>query len=175
MKKIIEGTTVEVVQGDIVNQPDVEAVVNAANAQLTMGGGVAGAIHTAAGPELEKECQEKAPIEPGEAVITKAYQLPNNYVIHVLGPRYGKDKPEAKLLAKGYQNALRLVQENNIDSVVFPAISCGAFNYPIQEATSVALKTIVDRLDEVDVDLIRFVLYNEKDLEIYQRQLSRVF
>lgn len=175
MKKIIEGTTIEVVQGDIVNQPDVEAVVNAANAQLTMGGGVAGAIHTAAGPELEEECQEKAPIEPGQAVITKAYNLPNGYVIHVLGPRYGEDKPEAKLLAEGYQNALRLTRESNISSIAFPAISCGAFGYPVEEATSVALKTIVDELDEIDIDLIRFVLYDEKSLKVYQRQLSRVF
>lgn len=171
---MVEGTTLEAVQGDIVNQPDLEAVVNAANAQLTMGGGVAGAIHTAAGPELEEECQEKAPIEPGQAVITKGYDLPNDYVIHVLGPRYGKDKSEVKLLAKGYQNALDLTQENDIDSVGFPALSCGAFGYPIEEATSVALKAIVDKLPEVDVNLIRFILYNQQDLEVYQRQLSRV-
>ncbi|MEF8847075.1 MAG: macro domain-containing protein [Candidatus Paceibacterota bacterium] len=174
MKKLIYETELEVVQGDIVNQPDVEAVVNAANAQLTMGGGVAGAIHQAAGPELEKECQSKAPIEPGEAVITKAYQLPNDYVIHILGPRYGKDKPEAELLAKGYQNALNLTQGNNINSIAFPAVSCGAFGYPIEEATSVALKTTVDEISSIDIDLIRFVLYNQKDLEVYQRQLNRV-
>jgi len=105
---MIEKTTLEVVQGDIVNQADLEAIVNAANAQLTMGGGVAGAIHAAAGPELEEECQEKAPIEPGEAVITRAYQLPNNYVIHVLGPRYGKDKPEAKLLARALSKRFKV-------------------------------------------------------------------
>jgi len=174
MKKIISGTTLEAVQGDIVNQPEVEAVVNAANAQLTMGGGVAGAIHRAAGPELEKECQNKAPIEPGEAVVTKGYQLPNNYVIHVLGPRYGEDKPEAELLGKAYQNALDLAEQNNIKSVAFPAVSCGAFGYPLQEATSVALCVIADKAPQLDLDLIRFVLYTQEDLEEYQRQLSQL-
>jgi len=174
MKKIISGIELEAVQGDIVSQPDIGAVVNAANAQLTMGGGVAGAIHQAAGPELEKECQNKAPIEPGEAVMTKAYQLPNDYVIHVLGPRYGKDKPEAKLLAQAYQNALDLAEKEGIKSIAFPAVSCGAFGYPLEEATSVALCVIADKAPELNVDLIRFVLHTQKDLEEYQRQLSQL-
>lgn len=174
MKKIVSGVQLEAVQGDITSQPEVEAVVNAANAQLEMGGGVAGAIHAAAGPELEQECQDKAPIEPGQAVITRDYNLPNDYVIHVLGPRYGKDEPEAKLLAQGYQNALDLAEENRVESIAFPALSCGAFGYPIEQATPVALKAVTDKIPELSIDLIRFVLYNQQDLKVYQKELSRV-
>ncbi|MFP4067177.1 MAG: macro domain-containing protein, partial [Spirochaetaceae bacterium] len=125
-----DGVTVECVLGDIVRQPDVDAVVNAANAQLQIGGGVAGAVHRAAGPELAAECRPYAPIRPGEAVITGAGRLPNRHVIHVLGPVYGMDKPEDKLLADCYRNALRRAEENRLSSVAFPAISTGAFGYP---------------------------------------------
>ena len=89
----------ECVQGNIANQPDMDAVVNAANAELRIGGGVAGAIHRAAGPGLEKECRPLAPIRPGQAVITGAHKLPNRYVIHCLGPVYGRDEPAEGLLA----------------------------------------------------------------------------
>ncbi|MDZ7847015.1 MAG: macro domain-containing protein [Owenweeksia sp.] len=92
----------ELVEGNITQQPDMAAIVNAANAELLIGGGVAGAIHRAAGPGLEKECAPLAPIKPGEAVITGAHQLPNQYVIHCLGPVYGRDKPEDRLLANCY-------------------------------------------------------------------------
>ncbi|MFW5832232.1 MAG: macro domain-containing protein, partial [Prolixibacteraceae bacterium] len=108
IKKTNYGITVEMVQGDITQQKDIEAVVNAANAKLLRGGGVAGAIHRTAGPELEKESKKLAPIKPGEAVITGAYNLPNKKVIHCLGPVYGQDKPEDKLLANCYRNALKI-------------------------------------------------------------------
>ena len=99
MGKTISGVTIECVKGDIAKQPDMTAVVNAANAWLKPGGGVAGAIHRAAGPSLEEECRPLAPIKPGQAVITGGHSLPNKYVIHCLGPRWGIDKPEDKLLA----------------------------------------------------------------------------
>lgn len=100
MKLKVGNISLELIQGDIVSQNDLEAIVNAANAQLKIGGGVAGAIHRAAGPGLEKECEPLAPIQVGEAVITGGHDLPNEYVIHTLGPVYGVDKPEAELLEK---------------------------------------------------------------------------
>src|SRR5690606_5032157 len=123
----VDGVTVECVTGDIAGQADITAVVNAANAQLQPGGGVAGAIHRAAGPGLAEECRPLAPIRPGEAVLTSGHRLPNRDVIHCLGPVYGVDRPEAELLAACYKNALRLAEEHAIDSIAFPAVSTGAF------------------------------------------------
>ncbi len=167
------GIELELVQGDIANQPDMEAVVNAANAQLRIGGGVAGAIHRAAGPGLAEECRPLAPIEPGEAVITGGHKLPNDYVIHCLGPVYGRDKPEVKLLANCYRNALQLAEENKIKSVAFPALSTGAFGYPIREAAEVALRTVLEEMMKLEqVKLIRFVLYSQQDLKIHRQKLK---
>jgi len=175
MKKIISGITVECIKGNIASQKDIDAIVNAANAWLKMGGGVAGAIHRAAGPKLEEECRKYAPIRPGEAVITGAYKLPNKYVIHCLGPIYGKDKPEDKILANCYKNAIQLAEKNKIESIAFPAISTGAFGYPIEEATEVVLKTIMEIIPKLKyVKKIRFVLYSDTDLEIYEKKLSGI-
>jgi O-acetyl-ADP-ribose deacetylase (regulator of RNase III) len=146
MKRIFRNIEFEAIMGDIARQPDVEVVVNAANAQLQTGGGVAGAIHRAAGPELYDECRSLSPIKPGEAVITKAYNLPNNYVIHCLGPVYGKDSPEEKLLANCYKNALRLAEKHQIRSIAFPSLSTGAFGYPIEEAVNVTFNAILAEL-----------------------------
>jgi len=173
MKETISGITIECIKGDIVSQPDITAIVNAANAQLKMGGGVAGAIHRAAGPGLEEECRPLAPIKPGERVITGGHRLPNRYVIHCLGPIYGVNKPENELLASCYRNVLKLAEEHKIDSIAFPAISTGAFSYPIEEATEVAFKTIMEILPKLQyVKKIRFVLHNSRDLEIYEKTLS---
>ncbi len=173
MKKAFHNVTIETMQGDIANQPDIDAVVNAANAWLKPGGGVAGAIHRGAGPELERECRQYAPIEPGEAVITKGYNLPNNYVIHCLGPVYGQDKPEAELLAACYRNALKRAEEKKITSVAFPAISAGAFGYPVHDACRIALKTVAGMTSSLtSIRLIRFVLYSTSDLEVFERELK---
>ncbi|MFO8235035.1 MAG: macro domain-containing protein [Bacteroidales bacterium] len=173
MQVQIDGVTIEAVQGDIASQSDITAIVNAANAQLQIGGGVAGAIHRAAGPGLAEECRPMAPIRPGEAVISGGHNLPNEYVIHCLGPVYGSDKPEDKLLAGCYRNALRIADENEIDSVAFPAISTGAFGYPFNEATDIALKTVKDTIPELKkVKLIRFVLFGERDYKIYEQKLK---
>ncbi len=166
---------IEIVQGDITKQPDVEAIVNAANAYLKRGGGVAGAIHKAAGPELEKECEKYAPIKPGEAVITKGYKLPNKYVIHCLGPVYGKDKPEDKILSLCYQNALKICEEKDIGSIAFPAISTGFFGYPIEEATEIALKTCLQMIPKLKkVKKIRFVLFDKEAYNIYKKKLKEL-
>jgi len=175
MKKTISGITVECVKGDIASQGDITAVVNAANAQLMMGGGVAGAIHRAAGPGLEEECCPLAPIKPGDAVITGGHNLPNRHVIHCLGPIYGVDKPEDELLVKCYRNALQLAEEYRIDSIAFPAISAGAFGYPVKKAAEVAFKTIIEVIPKLKhLKRIRFVLHSERDFGIHKETLSRV-
>jgi O-acetyl-ADP-ribose deacetylase (regulator of RNase III) len=167
MKEVVNGVMIECVAGNIASQKDITAIVNAANAQLRSGGGVAGAIHRAAGPELEKECVALAPIKPGETVITGGYKLPNRHVIHCLGPVYGVDEPSAILLADCYKNSLRLAEQHKIDSIAFPAISTGAFGYPLEAAAEVALKTVLEILPKLRyVKRIRFVLYSKKDLDV---------
>lgn len=173
MKKKIDHIEIEVIQGDISNQKDILAIVNAANAELRTGGGVAGAIHKAAGPGLEEECKPLAPIKPGEAVITGAHDLPNEFVIHCLGPVYGKDKPEDKILADCYRNALEIADVKNINSVAFPSISTGAFGYPLEEATGIALKTVKEYIPHLkNTKKIRFVLFSEKDLKTFEEKLQ---
>ncbi len=175
MRRTTHGVTVECVRGDITSQEDVAAIVNAANAQLRSGGGVAGAIHRAAGPGLEREARQLAPISPGEAVITGGHNLLNRYVIHTLGPVYGQDRPEDELLAACYRNSLELAEENELDSIAFPAISTGVFGYPIEEAARVALGTVVQEAQRLEhVRLIRFVLFGEKDLEVHERALEGI-
>lgn len=175
MEKISSGIKIECIKGDIASQEDMTAIVNAANAELKTGGGVAGAIHRAAGPGLGEDCQSMAPIKPGEAVISGGHDLPNSFVIHCLGPVYGKDKPEDELLAKCYRNALQLSEDNKIDSIAFPSISTGAFGYPTEDAAKVAMQTISEMLPELDsVKEIRFVLYSDKDLEIHEKMMSQL-
>jgi len=173
MQVQINQVQLEAVQGDIASQSDMIAVVNAANARLEIGGGVAGAIHRAAGPGLAEECRPMAPIRPGQAVISGGHNLPNAYVIHCLGPVYGADKPADKLLADCYRNALKIAEEKGIDSVAFPAISTGAFGYPFDAATDVALKTVKGMLPDLQqVKVIRFVLFSEQDYRIYEKKLK---
>ncbi len=175
MKKLIGKVQLEAVKGDIAEQPDISAIVNAANAMLMPGGGVAGAIHRAAGPGLAEECKHMAPVKPGEAVITGAHKLPNRYVIHCLGPVYGMDKPENILLAECYRNSLLIADQNNIDSVAFPAISTGAFGYPFEAATDIAIASVLEIIPELrNVTHVRFVLFGEIDFEIYVDRLRNI-
>lgn len=164
--------TLELVEGDIAAQQDIDAVVNAANAQLRPGGGVAGAIHRAAGPGLARECAPLAPIAPGTCVMTSAHALPNRNVIHCLGPVYGRDEPAAELLASCYREALRLADEAGLRSIAFPAISTGVFGYPVAEAAGIALSTIAEIAPTLSsVRLVRMVLYSDSDLEAHRRAL----
>ena len=168
-----DGVHVELQVGDITQQADLDAVVNAANAQLTTGGGVAGAIHRAAGSGLEEECRPLAPIGPGEAVITSGHELPNQHVIHVLGPVYGLDEPSDELLSSCYQEALRLADEHELASVGFPAVSTGAFGYPLGEAAMVALEAVrTVAADLESVRMVRFVLVDQTALEVHERALG---
>lgn len=149
------------------------AIVNASNAQLRTGGGVAGAIHRGAGPGLAAECREFAPIRPGQAIITGAHRLPNRHVIHCLGPVYGVDEPSDELLASCFRNALKLAEENDVESIAFPAISTGVFGFPLQSAAKIALKTVLDVLpDLARVNHIRFVLFSDVDLQVFAETLS---
>lgn len=175
MKKEFSGLKVELMVGNIVNQPDIDAIVNAANAQLRIGGGVAGAIHRKGDPELEQLTRPLAPIKPGEAVITEAPNLPNRFVIHCLGPVYGRDEPAEKYLANCYKNALNLAEENSLTSIAFPAISTGAFGYPMEAAADIAFRTIKNQADSLDsVKLIRFVLFDENAYQVHKRLLENI-
>ncbi len=162
----------ECILGDITHQPDLDAVVNAANAELRTGGGVAGAIHRAAGPELEEACRPLAPIRPGEAVISPGFGLPNKKIIHCLGPVYNIDKPSDALLADCYRNALLLADSEKLASVGFPAISTGAFGYPLEEAAEVTADSIHSVLPDLSyIVLIRMVLFSAGDLDVFRKAL----
>ncbi|MDA8297588.1 MAG: macro domain-containing protein [Actinomycetota bacterium] len=169
-----DGITVSLVVGDIVDQRGFDAIVNAANAALMSGGGVAGAIHRAAGPGLAEECRPLAPIAPGAAVITGGHLLPNPYVIHCLGPVYGRDRPEDELLAACYRHALELAERHGLRSVAFPAISTGAFGYPLEAAASVALEAVLAMAGQLQsVRVVRFVLADTRALAAYRTALRR--
>lgn len=175
MKKQILDVIIELVKGNIVLQPDVQAIVNAANSQLLPGGGVAGAIHEAAGAGLAKECLPLAPIYPGNAVITGGHNLPNRFVVHCLGPVYGFDRPAKLLLANCYRNALLLADKNEVDSIAFPSVSTGAFLYPVKPAATIAIKTIVETIPQLKhIRLIRMVLFSQDDMEIHEGILQQI-
>lgn len=166
----------EIIKGNIVKQSDLDVVVNAANSELRIGGGVAGAIHRAAGPELEKVCRPLAPISPGEVVITEGYNLDNKYIIHTLGPVYGFDKPESDLLTACYKNSLKLADDNKLKSIGFPAISTGAFGYPMAEAAKISLEIIKTKAEELEsIKLIRFILFSKRDYDIYTEIAEKIF
>lgn len=174
-RRTLHGVVIECVTGDIVRQPDLDAVVNAANAQLRIGGGVAGAIHRAAGPGLEEECRAFAPISPGEAVITGAHHLPNRFVIHCLGPVYGRDEPSDELLASCYRNALRLAEQAELRGIAFPAISTGAFGFPVEAAARIALGTVAAEAPGLHaVRHVRFVLHDAADQAVHARVLDEI-
>jgi O-acetyl-ADP-ribose deacetylase len=146
MEKHINDSVIELTQGDIVTQ-QVDAIVNAANTSLLGGGGVDGAIHRAAGPELLAECETLGGAKTGEAKITRGYRLPARHVIHAVGPRYRDGaRGEAELLALAYQNSLELASEAGLQSVAFPAISTGIYRYPLEEAAAISLGTVIEYL-----------------------------
>ena len=172
VSRTLGGVTVECRVGDIARQDDLEAVVNAANAELRTGGGVAGALHRAAGPGLAGEARPLAPIRPGEAVVTSGHDLPNRWVIHCLGPVYGRDEPADARLRSCYEEALDRAEEKEVRSVAFPALSTGAFGYPMEEAARIALETVVARAPTLEhVRRVRFVLYDRAALDAHARAL----
>src|SRR5438552_3685739 len=163
---------VDSVRGDITNL-DVDAIVNAANTTLLGGGGVDGSIHRAAGPDLLAECRTLSGCKPGGANLTRGYRLAARFVIHTVGPVWtGGERGEAQTLANCYRNSLQLAVENGIKTIAFPAISCGAYGYPIREATQIAVEITRDCLATEDrIDKVIFVVANDEIFRAYRQLL----
>jgi O-acetyl-ADP-ribose deacetylase len=171
----IGSVAIELTTGDIAAQHDFDAVVNAANAELRIGGGVAGALHRAAGPGLEEETRPFAPLRPGEAVLTSGHRLPNPYVIHCLGPVYGRDEPADALLGACYRNALDIADGEGLRSVAFPAISTGAYGFPMDRAAEIALHAVARLAPGLrSVRCVRFVLHDRQALATHARVLDEL-
>jgi len=163
----------EILQGDI-TKLEIEAIVNAANKTLLGGGGVDGAIHRAAGPKLREECRTLGGCETGDAKLTKGYNLPAKFVIHTVGPVWrGGKSGEAEKLASCYRRCFEVAHEHGIRSLAFPAISTGAYGYPIEEAAEIAIRTTRDCLEKYpEIDRVVFVLFSARDYEVYRRLLD---
>jgi Predicted phosphatase homologous to the C-terminal domain of histone macroH2A1 len=161
------------VSGDI-TQETTDAIVNAANSSLAPGGGVCGAIHRAAGPELARACAELGGCPTGDARITPGFALKAGHVIHAVGPMWqGGAKGEPDDLASCYRRSLELADEYGLRSIAFPAISTGIYGYPLDQATEIAVRTVRDTVrTHPNVELVRFVCFSETDLHEYQRVLS---
>ena len=172
--KRVGESTLELVTGDITKQ-ETGAIVNAANKRLAPGGGVAGAIHQAAGPGLWEECRGLGGCETGEAKITSGHNLAAKHVIHTVGPVYQGSPDDPVLLGDCYRNSLELARDNGIKSISFPAISAGIFGYPMAEAAWVSLKVVRDfLLKNSSVKLVRFVLFKPADFMIYRQALEQI-
>ncbi len=166
------GTEIGLARGDI-TKLDVDAIVNAANTTLLGGGGVDGAIHRAAGPELVVECRTIGGCRPGEAKITCGYNLPARFIIHTVGPVWrGGGRGEAEVLASCYRNSLQLAVGNGIKTIAFPAISCGVYRYPVSEASQIAVETTWEFLANSDkIDKLIFVVATDEIFAAYRRLL----
>jgi O-acetyl-ADP-ribose deacetylase (regulator of RNase III) len=163
---------IEIMQGDI-TALKLDAIVNAANRTLLGGGGVDGAIHRAAGPELLNECRKIGGCPTGEARITKAYNLPAKYVIHTVGPVYRGKDDDQRLLSLCYTNSLELAVKNNITSIAFPAISCGAYGYPVKEACKIAMDTTCRFLEKhSSLKKVVFILFSADTYNVYKEYLE---
>ena len=165
---------IEIGQGDITKLV-VDAIVNAANSSLLGGGGVDGAIHRSAGPELVKECRTVGGCPTGEARITRGYNLAARHVIHTVGPVYGGKPRDKTLLTACYQNSLKLAAENHLHSIAFPAISCGIYGYPIQEACEIAVNTTCSFLNnDQSIERVIFMLFSAEDLTVYEKYMHSI-
>lgn len=165
---------VEVVEGDITGE-EVDAIVNAANSSLLGGGGVDGAIHRAGGPAILAECRKLGGCATGDAKITSAGRMPAKYVIHTVGPVYrdGQHR-EPELLASCYRRSLEVAADHGVRSIAFPAISCGAYGYPIREAARIAVDTVKDYLEaHVGIEHVRFVTFGRDTYEPFRQSLAR--
>jgi len=175
MKVRIKNSTLELVEGDITKQK-VDAIVNAANTSLLGGGGVDGAIHRAGGPAILEECKKIGGCPTGEAVITTGGNLPATHVIHTVGPVWhdGSHR-EPELLRNAYKNSLLQAEMNNLISIAFPSISTGAYRFPIDKASRIALSTTIEHLrGRTTVKVVRFVLFGTAAFEAYKNTLQQL-
>jgi len=167
----INKSILELVQGDI-TELDTDAIVNAANAQLVLGGGVAGAIRRKGGPEIQAECNKAGPISVGQAAITAAGNLKAKYVIHAVGPMMGEGDEDEKL-KNATLGSLCLADENNLESIAFCAISTGIFGYPIKRCAKIMLKTTIDYLNgETNLEKVVFCLYDKAAYDVFENHLE---
>ena len=168
---------IKTIKGDITKPLGVRAIVNAANSSLLGGGGVDGAIHRAAGPELLFECRLLGGCKTGQAKITKAYNLPCDYVIHTVGPVWnGGGKNEEELLASCYYNSMKLAMDNGIRTIAFPSISTGIYGYPVEMAAKTAVSTVVKFLEENGdkFDLVEWVLFDDNTMRVYENEVAEI-
>ena len=167
-------TEIEILKGDI-TKLKVDAIVNAANRSLLGGGGVDGAIHRAAGCELLEECRTLNGCKTGQSKITKGYKLPSRYVIHTVGPVWhGGKSNERELLKSCYETALNLAKENGIKTIAFPAISCGVYRFPLEEACKIATDTVEGFINSNNcIEKVVFIGINDNVVETYKRILNR--
>ncbi len=175
VERSVNGRRMQVLRGDITHER-VDAIVNAANDGLRGGGGVDGAIHRAGGSAIMEACRQIGGCPTGGAVVTTAGVLNAKYVLHAVGPVYrGGKQDEAALLASCYRRCVELAEELRIASVAFPAISCGVYGYPIEEASRIAIETVIDGLARAStVELVRFVLFSDADRAVYARVLEGI-
>lgn len=169
----INKSTLELIQGDITEQ-DTDAIVNAANAALQLGGGVAGAIRRKGGPKIQEECNKIGGTFVGGAVITTGGNLKARHVIHAVGPRWGEGNEDAKL-RNATLNSLKVADQNNLKSVSFPAISTGIFGFPLKRASEIMLKTTIEYLKgETGLDKVVFVLFDNDTLNTFKETLESI-
>lgn len=175
MEIIIGSAVVSLVRGDITLE-HTDAIANAANSRLAGGGGVDGAIHRAGGPKIMEECRKISGCPTGSAVITTGGNLKARHVIHAVGPVYNDGKHgEDRLLAGAYKTSLELAVKHNLKSIAFPSISTGVYGYPIDKASEIALRTVMDFIKvNKGLSLVRFVLFSDNDLQVYENTLRKL-
>lgn len=169
---------IKTILGDITKISTVEAIVNAANSSLLGGGGVDGAIHRAAGPQLLEECRELHGCKTGQAKLTKAYNLPCDYVIHTVGPVWNGGKlNEEEKLSDCYKNSLALAVQHNIRTIAFPSISTGIYRFPVEKAAKIAVSTVKKFLEENPdkIDEVVWVLFDENTEGIYEQEVTNAY